>query len=84
MGSGIYAIAHIGHLRLYVCDTTNLHRTWSQILAQLDSGTHPNTVLQEVWNTEGGKRYFTFHTKKDLVNDQEIIEIEKLVERITD
>ncbi len=80
MASGIYAVAHIGHLKLYVCDATNLQKTWFPIFAQLNSGTHPNTVLQKVWNEEGGKRYFTFHTKKDLVGDREIIGIEKLVE----
>ncbi len=84
MASGIYAIAHIGHLKLYVCDSSHLQKTWPLILAQLNSGTHPNTALQETWNAEGGKRHFTFHTKKDLVNNQEIIEIEKLFERITD
>lgn len=78
MASGIYAVAHIGHLKLYVSDASRLHSTWSLLLAQLNSGTYPNTALQTVWNAEGGKRHFTFHTRKDLAQEQEIIGIEQL------
>ena len=82
MPSGIYAVAHIGHLKLYVGDASRLKSTWSPLLAQLNSGTYPNTALQTVWNAEGGKRYFTFHTRKDLAQEQEIIGIEQLTAEI--
>ncbi|HEY9635731.1 MAG TPA: hypothetical protein V6D14_20165 [Coleofasciculaceae cyanobacterium] len=80
MASGIYAIAHIGHLKLYVCDTSKIHSNWPLILAQLNRGSYPNAKLQQVWNTEGGKRYFTFHTRKELECDREIVGLEKLVQ----
>ena len=75
MASGIYAIAHIGHLKLYVGETSGIKNVWPPLLAQLDNGTYPNATLQKVWNLEGGKRRFTFHTWKDLAN-QEIIGLE--------
>ncbi len=78
MASGIYAVAHIGHLKLYVSDASRLNSTWPLLLAQLNSGTYPNTDLQKIWNEEEGKRHFTFHTRKDLAQDREIIGIEKL------
>ena len=78
MPSKIYAVAHIGHLKLYVGDTSQIRSIWPSLLAQLDSGTYPNTDLQKLWNAEGGKRYFTFHTRKDLAQQREIIGIEQL------
>ncbi|HAA32870.1 MAG TPA: hypothetical protein DCE56_40600 [Cyanobacteria bacterium UBA8553] len=78
MPSGIYAVAHIGNLKLYVSDASRLHSTWPLLLAQLNSGTYPNTTLQTVWNAEGGKRHFTFHTRKDLAQEYDIIGIEQL------
>lgn len=80
MASGIYAIVHIGQLKLYVCEATQLRINWPPILAQLDSGTHPNVALQQMWHTEGGKRNFTFHTRQDLESDREIIGIETFLE----
>jgi hypothetical protein len=78
MASGIYAVAHIGHLKLYVGDASRIRDTWPRLLDQLNSGTYPNTVVQMVWNTEGGMRHFTFHTRKDLAQEQDIIGIEQL------
>lgn len=78
MASGLYAIAHIGHLRLFIGDASRIRSAWLPVLAQLDSGTYPNTTLQTVWNKEGSKRYFTFHLRKDIINDLEIIGIEQL------
>lgn len=72
MASGIYAVAHIGHLKLFIGDASRIKNIWPSLLAQLDNGTYPNIALQTVWNLEGGKRRFTFHTWKDLAN-QEII-----------
>ncbi len=80
MASGIYAVVHIGQLKVYVCEAGAIHRNWPVLLAQLTQGTHPNAELQQAWNQEGGKRYFTFHTRKDLESDREILEIEKLTE----
>lgn len=82
MASGIYAIAHIGHLKLYAGDASNLQVTWPLLLAQLNSGTYPNAALQEVWNQQGHKRRFTFHTKPNIVGDTEIVGIEQLVEDV--
>jgi len=78
MASGIYAVAHIGHLKLYVGDASCLHSSWPLLMAQLNSGTYPNTDLQKMWNEQAGKRHFTFHTRKDLVEEPEIIGIEQL------
>lgn len=78
MASGIYAVAHIGHLKLYVGDASRIGSMWPPLLAQLEAGIHPNTTLQTVWNAEGGKRHFTFHTKKDLICDRSIIGLEQL------
>jgi hypothetical protein len=79
MASGIYAIAHIGHLKLYVGEASCIKNVWPSLLAQLDNGIYPNTTVQTVWDLEGGKRRFTFHTWKDLAN-QEIIGLEKAEE----
>ncbi len=79
MASGIYAVVHIGQLKLYVCEASRVHKDWPPLLAQLTTGTHPNAALQQAWNQEGEKRYFTFHTRKDLEADREILGIEKLV-----
>ena len=80
MASGIYAVAHIGHLKIYVCEATKLHTNWPPLMAKLNKGIHPNAVLQQVWNQEEGKRYFTFHTQKDLEGAQEIAGLEELVD----
>lgn len=81
MASGIYAVVHIGHLKLFICDVSELQKIWPPILAQLDKGTHPNAALQAAWNAEAGNRHFTFHTKKDLADNREIIEIENLLKQ---
>lgn len=78
MASGIYAIAHIGHLKLYIGDASHIHSIWPPLLAQLNSGTYPNAVLQAVWNTEGNKRYLSFHTQQELAAHPEIVRIEQL------
>jgi hypothetical protein len=78
MASGIYAILHVGYLKLYVCDTSNIHAKWLPILEQLNCGTYPHTMLQKVWNQLGGKRHFTFHVYQEIAGDQQIINIEQL------
>ena len=78
MAFDIYAVAHIGHLKFYICEANKIHSTWPPLFAQLNTGTYPNAMLQKVWNEQGGKRYFTFHTRKELESDQEIFGLEKL------
>lgn len=78
MASGIYAIVHIGHLKLYVDDASRIKDTWPSLLAQLDGGIYPNIPLQTAWNQYKGKRHFTFHTRKDLAAMTEIIGLEQL------
>lgn len=80
MGSGIYAVANIGHLKLYVGEASKISRNWPPILAQLNSDSYPNTTLQQVWKVEGEKRRFTFHTKQEILANSEIIGAEKLLE----
>jgi len=78
MTSEIYAVAHIGRLKLFVSDVSNIKVAWPQQLALLNSGNHPHAALQEEWNREGDNRRFTFHTRKELVGNREIIGIEQL------
>ncbi|TBR60306.1 hypothetical protein BLD44_021660 [Mastigocladus laminosus UU774] len=79
MYSGIYAIAHIGDFKLFVGEASQLSQKWPPILTQLNSGTFPDPVLQQVWNAEGGKRYFSFHTKTEIISDRDILGIEELL-----
>ncbi|MFW6357822.1 MAG: hypothetical protein ACOC0N_01200 [Chroococcales cyanobacterium] len=36
MASGIYAIANIGKMKLYVCDVSKIQKSWPPILEQLN------------------------------------------------
>jgi hypothetical protein len=78
MTSGIYAIANIGRLKLFVSDASKVKEKWPPLLAILESGKHPNTVLQEEWNQEANQRRFTFHTRREIAANPEIIGIEQL------
>jgi hypothetical protein len=51
MTSGIYAIANIGRLKLFVGDASKVKEKWPPLLAILESGKHPNTVLQPTFRT---------------------------------
>ncbi|MBD2102298.1 hypothetical protein [Leptolyngbya sp. FACHB-261] len=84
MASGVYALAHIGHLRLYVGDASAIKKLWPLLLEQLNSGTYPNAALLDAWNREGDKRRFSFHTLKDIATDRAIIGIERLLEETKD
>jgi len=79
MSSGIYAIAHIGNLKLFVGEASKLSQKWPPMLAQLNSGKFPHAMLQQVWITEGGKRHFSFHTKAEIIGDLDILGIEELL-----
>ncbi|HEY9652918.1 MAG TPA: hypothetical protein V6C95_19835 [Coleofasciculaceae cyanobacterium] len=78
MASKIYAIAHIGRLKLYVGDASCISSHWPSLLAMLNNGTYPNAAVQAEWNSIGGKRYFSFHTEQDLLGRQDIVGIEQL------
>lgn len=77
MASQIYAIAHIGRLKLYVGDASYISSHWPSLLAMLSTGTYPNAAVQAEWNSIGGKRYFSFHTEQDLLEQQEVVGIEQ-------
>ncbi|MBF1989881.1 hypothetical protein [Fischerella thermalis] len=49
------------------------------MLVQLNSGTFPHAMLQQVWDIEGGKRHFSFHTKAEIISDQDILGIEEFL-----
>ncbi len=79
MTSGIYAIVHIGHLKLYVSDASTLQRAWPSLLAQLESGSYPDTLVQAVWNQAGKQRRFTFHTLQEITHDPTVLGTEQLI-----
>ncbi|BAU08699.1 hypothetical protein NIES592_19600 [Fischerella major NIES-592] len=79
MSSGIYAIAHIGDFKLFVGEASKLSQKWPPMLVQLNSGTFPHAMLQQVWNIEGGKRHFSFHTKAEIISDQDILGVEEFL-----
>ncbi len=81
MSSGIYAVAHIGYLRLLVGDASQIKQLWPPILAQLESNSYPHARLQEIWNREGMKRHFTFHTHAELLHDRLLVGAELLKSR---
>lgn len=80
MSSGIYAIANIGYLRLYIGEANRLQEKWRPLLDQLNRGIHPHLALQAVWNKEGNQRRFSFHTWQEIADDPEIIGIEQLTQ----
>jgi hypothetical protein len=69
MQSGIFAVVTIGPYRLYVGEVHHLEQRWKPALAKFEQGDFPNTNLQQAWNLVNGKRRFTFHTHKDLIED---------------
>ncbi len=72
MGTGIYAIANLGTVRLYVGQVTHLKTRWPKMMAQLDDGKFPNPIVQSAWETHKAERRFTFHTAEDLQTDANI------------
>ncbi|WP_348256388.1 hypothetical protein [Leptolyngbya sp. PL-A3] len=74
MQSGIFAVVTIGSYRLYIGEVHHLEQRWKPVLAQLNQGNYPDIQLQQTWNRVGGKRRFTFHTSKDLIEDLELLE----------
>ncbi|MBW4641553.1 MAG: hypothetical protein KME23_00730 [Goleter apudmare HA4340-LM2] len=78
MSDQIYAIANIGRFKLFVGDVSRITVLWPPQLAILNSGNHPHTALQEEWNLAANQRRFTFHTRKEIEGNREIIGIEHL------
>ncbi|MBD2354727.1 hypothetical protein H6G41_08805 [Tolypothrix sp. FACHB-123] len=78
MATGIYAIANIGRFKVFVGDVSSIKLVWPEILEMLNSGNYPHTALQQEWQQLGQQRHFTFHTRKDIVGDGEILGIEQL------
>jgi hypothetical protein len=74
----VYAIATVGRFQLFVGDVSRITVLWPPKLALLNSGKHPHTALQEEWKRTGNQRRFTFHTRKEIEGNHEIIGIEHL------
>ena len=78
MDYGIYAIANIGRLKVFVGDVHSIKVNWPRMLEMLNSGKYPHAALQQEWQKSGQQRHFTFHTKKEIAGDREIIGIEQI------
>ena len=72
MASGIFAIANIGSVRLYVGESHHLKTRWPQMLVQLEQGTFADPAVQTAWKAVQGTRRFSFHTAKDIDADPTI------------
>ena len=72
MASGIFAVANIGTVRLYVGEVHQLKTRWAKMMAQLEEGTFADPVVQEAWQAVQGDRRFSFHTAKDIDSDRDI------------
>lgn len=72
MTSGIFAIANIGSVRLYVGQVHHLKTRWPQIVGQLEQGTFGDPVVQKAWQKTQGDRRFSFHTATDIHSDKAI------------
>ncbi|MFE4106922.1 hypothetical protein [Almyronema epifaneia] len=79
MKSGIYAVANIGALRLYLGETHQLKARWQPVLTQLSQGQYADTALQAEWIKQRGDRHFTFHTATDLVAATDLLGREQLL-----
>ncbi|MEO1590337.1 MAG: hypothetical protein AAFU71_03480 [Cyanobacteria bacterium J06632_22] len=73
MKSGIFAVANIGQYRVYVGETHHLKTRWPQLMQQLSQGNFPSVRLQRAWQESGQDRRFTFHTAKQIVEDNNIL-----------
>jgi len=69
MASGIFAVARIGAVRLYVGEVHHLKTRWPQMMAQLEAGTFADATVQQAWQVTQGERCFSFHTAKDIDAD---------------
>ncbi|MCY1167106.1 group I intron endonuclease [compost metagenome] len=51
-GPGIYRITDASSGRFYIGGSVNVAKRWSQHLGRLKCGTHPNPILQRIWNKD--------------------------------
>ena len=72
MASGIFAVANIGSVRLYVGECHHLKTRWNEMRAQLDQGTFTDPAVQQAWTAVQGDRHFSFHTAQDITDDRTI------------
>lgn len=72
MASGIFALANIGSVRLYVGEAHHLKTRWPQIMARLEQGQFADQTVQAAWQRSAGERRFTFHTAQDIKQDESI------------
>lgn len=73
MSSGIFAVANIGKLKLYVGEVHHLKPRWQSIMMQLMQGQYPDLRLQQAWQEAGDQRKFTFHTAKEISENTQIL-----------
>lgn len=72
MSSGIFAVANIGKYRLYVGETHQLKERWAKMMVMFAQGKFPSKTLQAAWQESGQERRFTFHTAKQMSEDQDM------------
>ncbi|MGB6298726.1 MAG: hypothetical protein WBF90_21445 [Rivularia sp. (in: cyanobacteria)] len=72
MKSGIFAVANIGNLKLYVGETHHLQTRWKLLMMLFINGKFPHSQLQAAWNQSGEERKFTFHTANEIAQNQQI------------
>ena len=73
MKSGIFAVVNIGNLKLYVGETHHLQARWRLLMMLFINGKFPHSQLQAAWNQHGEERKFTFHTAKEIAENQQIL-----------
>lgn len=69
MASGIFAVANIGAVRLYIGEVKHIKTRWPKILGQLEQGTFADPAVQQAWQMSRGDRRFSFHTGKEIEAD---------------
>ncbi|NJL85159.1 MAG: hypothetical protein HC886_03000 [Leptolyngbyaceae cyanobacterium SM1_1_3] len=79
MKSGIYAVANIGALRLYLGEIHQLRDRWQPVLVQLSQGRYDNAKLQAEWEKYQGDRRFSFHTAADLMQEPTLLGRDRLM-----
>jgi hypothetical protein len=73
MKSGIFAVANIGNLKLYVGEIHHLQTRWRLLMMLFINGKFPHSQLQAAWNQSGEERKFTFHTANEIAQNQQIL-----------
>ena len=50
---GVFAIRNLENGKRFIAQATNLDQVWNRHKFQLEHGSHPNTQMQDDWNTFG-------------------------------